>query len=134
VRWRVGAPAFVLGGAFLLMGAAFSARSVQFLRRAQGTEGTVVGWEAVPHDDGVAYYPTVRFVRANGQPYTFRGQSGGAAPGGLGQKLTVLYDPDDYTDARVQDIGSLWGGAMAGFGFAAVLIAVGVFVAWGSER
>jgi hypothetical protein len=128
---------------FLLIGIAMllAARSVfnsrrAFIARAKTAEGTVIGLEKVESnrevdpdrsDNGPSYAPIVRFQAAGGQQIEFTDAvATRPARNHFGQKLKILYDPDNPSEARVDESGSLYVAPLA-------LLFIGlVFTALGS--
>ena len=99
----------------LLGGGGWAAsRAMAFLGRATSAEGTVV--ELVPStstdDDGhrsTTYRPVVEFTAASGERRTFAHRVASAPPAyQVGERVTVLYDPGDVHDARIQGFSALW--------------------------
>jgi hypothetical protein len=80
-------------------------RDREFLARAVRTTGTVVSIEVTrsgKHDTIPHHWPVVRFETPDGRPHTFCGDVGSTTPEHrVGQRLAVLYDPDDPARARI---------------------------------
>lgn len=68
------------------------------VNRTAKAEGTVVGEEIkfMGEDNGV--FPVVTFVTDRGRTIEFTSNTSG---GRIGESVTVRYDPDDPTDARI---------------------------------
>jgi hypothetical protein len=110
---------FLLLGLGLLAGAGYAAsRTAAFLRIAASADGTVVDLvESVSTDsDGRrsrTYRPVVEFAPASGAVRTFTSSSGSSPPAyDVGERVTVLYDPQNTHDARLKGTFSLWGVAI----------------------
>lgn len=127
---RLGWLALLLGLA-MLAGAGYAAsRTAAFLRIAASADGTVVALdESVSTDsDGRrsrTYRPVVEFAPASGAVRTFTSRTGSSPPAyDVGERVTVLYDPQDPDDARLKGTFSLWGLAIIlggiGVGFAGI--------------
>jgi hypothetical protein len=53
------------------------------------------------------YYPVVEYVSADGRPHTVHMTEGSSAPSHeVGDKVTVLYDPEHPLEARIDSLGS----------------------------
>jgi hypothetical protein len=78
-------------------------RTRRFLARAVRVSGTVLGsfreedrrWkgEGQGSEDVVYYYPEVAFNLPDGQRVVFRSRASSDQPAGMGQTVTVVYDP-----------------------------------------
>lgn len=56
---------------------------------------------------GEAYFPVVDFVSKDGKPHTAQLSEGSFPPAyEVGEKVTVLYDPEHPLDARIKSFGS----------------------------
>lgn len=87
-------------------------------RQAQRTTGVVVDHEQRSTFDGVLLHPIVQYQTANGQPITFVSAVGTSPPlHKVGQRVTVLYDPQQPHEARIRS-GVLQYGAAVGIIFA----------------
>lgn len=115
----------IILGLFLAVGVAmlvFAFNSFQstrtFLAEAERASGTVVSLERkVSRDsDGnrsVTYYPVVRFTTPSGTSRQFQNASGSNPPAYReGERVDVLYHPDNLADARIDGFMSVWGMAV----------------------
>lgn len=100
----LGAGAVVLG--FFLFGLVFlffarsQLREIERLRRyGRRAAGVVVDHDYI-HKDGEPY-PVVQFQAPDGQVVTARTDIGGAFAPGIGEQVTVLFDPDHPDKARI---------------------------------
>lgn len=123
---------FLLIGLGLLAGGGYAAsRTVAFLGTAASVEGTVVELvESVSRDsDGHrsrTYRPTVEFQLGSGETRTFTSSMGSSPPAyDVGERVTVLYDPQDPGDARLQGTFALWGVSLILGGMGAIFGTVG---------
>lgn len=135
-----------LGGlAFLLCGYAALAAGIYFLLantvfwiRAEAASGTVVGWQAMEHrptsrtrfaNVDPARAIVVSFTPAGGEEIIFATEWGsGKAAYASGEKVTVLYDPDEPADARIRGFVSLYVGPLLLLVFGAVFWFVGTLI------
>jgi Protein of unknown function (DUF3592) len=114
---------FGLAALLLATGAATLVDAARFVRGAERTTGTVIDLDARTSDGDLVYYPMVRFTTAGGRRVEFTSSSGSSSPPDVGDRVEVLYDPDDPQDAQLSGFFSLWlwpivlGGV--GIGFAA---------------
>jgi hypothetical protein len=109
VRWLP--YAFLAGGVVLLIvGAALLVRQVQFVTAAERATGTVVAVSRETDSDGeVTFYPVVRFTTAHGKEIEFKSSTGSKpASHSTGDRVEVLYDPDDPSDAQLSGFLDLW--------------------------
>lgn len=109
---------FPLTGIGLLIGAFSSYRNTSsFIKAASRTEGTVVDLVAI--DMGVnnssrsrstiAYRPTIHFINHKGEKVEFTSSVGTNPPSySKGQKVEILYRPDEPQNAQINDFSSLW--------------------------
>jgi hypothetical protein len=123
---------FLLLGLGMLAGAGYAAsRTAAFLRIAASAEGTVVALdESVSTDsDGRrshTYRPVVEFTPASGAVRTFTSRTGSSPPAyDVGERVTVLYDPQDLGEARLKGTFSLWGLAIILGGIGVVFAGIG---------
>ena len=92
---------------------ALARRPLRMLRaggRARGRIGKAEG-ELVSSSRGpsrMAYFPTVSFTTAKGEPVTFRSRVGGRTAPAVGTEVDVLYHPANPGDAETATFASLW--------------------------
>jgi hypothetical protein len=108
----------LFGGIFALVGAVCLVFGIgsflstrQFLKTALETQGTISGLEyrrAAGESSG-SYYPTFTFRDRKEQQITVPSSSGSSPPAyAAGQKVTVLYDPNNSYHARIKSFTDLW--------------------------
>jgi hypothetical protein len=111
----------VLGSIFLLIGVVMLglagrrvARRCAFIRNSVTTLGEVIALIEVPEGVQVTYYPKVMFRTPEGREVTFRSEMGHADSPcrRVGEKLTVLYLPNQPNTAEIESFLSLWGAAL----------------------
>ena len=99
----------VLGAVFLVVGVwtFFSTRS--FIATAARADGVVIDLELSRSDDSSTYYPIVAFRTQDGQEIEYQSNTGTNPPSfRVGESVTVLYDPQDPYDARIEAFSELW--------------------------
>jgi hypothetical protein len=119
--WRL---FMAIGVVILIVGAVMFVRTVRFVAEAEHATGTVVDLSRRSDSEGTVFYPVVRFVTANAEPIEFVSSSGSSpASESPGDRVEVLYDPDDPYGAQLSGIFHVWLGpavlAMVGAGFVA---------------
>ncbi|MFC4587802.1 DUF3592 domain-containing protein [Sphaerisporangium corydalis] len=122
-----GLAALVFGG----IGAGLLMSQRDFRRIARKVPGQVVRLRPSRTENGVVYYPTIRFTTVNGQRVEAETGFGTNPPmARLGAEVGVLYDPERPSRFRVDSLvggGTLVGAIFAGVG--AVMLGVCVAVA-----
>jgi hypothetical protein len=131
--------AFVAVGAFFAWYGIRNARAADAFRRAAlpaQAEITDVRWEAIGHpgDTDMVAFAVVRFTLPDGRIVETQTDHGtNWPPGKAGDRVDVLYLPDDPTRARIEGgfagaAPTLVNGFMAAFGVVFALLGVGFFV------
>ena len=126
---------FGLIGTGLLVGAvALGLNTRSFIATAKHAEGTVTELlEKRDKDDGsITYTPVVGFTADNGAAISFTSSfSSRPAAYDVGEKVEVLYAPEDPNDARIRGFSSLWLGPtiMGGIGLVFAGIGFGILIA-----
>jgi hypothetical protein len=125
-RWapRVGL-AIAIG--LLVAGAATFIHTLRFVQGAERATGTVIDLSEETDSEGdVTYHPVVRFTTAEGRTVEFVSSSGASSrvSRSVGDRVEVLYDPDDPKDAQLSGFFDLW---LFPIVFAAVGVAFSVF-------
>lgn len=90
-------------------------QTTAFISQATKTEGEIVAMRREvsvqsDHRQQIAYYPTFQFTTANGELVQVESH-GGSDPSSsfqVGQKIEVLYDPQDPHHAKINDVMQLW--------------------------
>jgi hypothetical protein len=92
----------VLSLALILVGLIHWVRTKRFVETAQRTTGTVIAFVSRQGRRGPTYSPTVRFRAIDGSENEFTESLSTRPPGyEINERVTVLYDPQDYRRARV---------------------------------
>lgn len=97
--------ALLLGSVFLLVGVGCACSSISIVSVAKQTEGKVIrmAWT----DDGPTA-PVVEFF-LDGQRHEVKSSFGGSMPDfKIGDKVRVLYDPNDPKRCRINSFEELW--------------------------
>ena len=124
-------------GLGLLAGAiALAVNTRAFIATAKHAPGTVT--ELVPKrdkDDGsVTYTPVVMFEAASGASVSFTSSFSSSPPAyDVGEKVDVLYSPDNPNEARINGFGSLWLGPIIMGGIGALFAAIGFGILFASR-
>ena len=105
---------FAIVGAAMLAGAfALYNNTASFLDRSATAQGTVVELIRSRSSDSTSYYPVVQFRAASGREIEFQSNSGSNPPSyNRGAQVTVLYEPANPEDAKIDGFFSLWGGTL----------------------
>ena len=84
----------------------------QFVHSSSAGDGVVIEnvWrESSGRSRGGSYYPRVRFRTGSGQDFVIISSTGSSPPSfRVGERVQVLYSPDNPTRARIDSFGSLW--------------------------
>jgi len=101
---------FVIGLGMLGGGLYAISSTVSFIQKAATGRGVVVSLERSRSSDSVSYYPVVKFTTREGQEFRFRSNVGSSPPSHrTGEAVTVLYNPANPHDAKIDSFFSLWG-------------------------
>ena len=84
-----------------------------FLHGSAAAMGLVIDVESKFMGEDNAILPIVTFVTEDGRPVQFTSNVGEGFIGGwafrIGESVTVRYDPDNPTDARIDSFTQVWG-------------------------
>jgi Protein of unknown function (DUF3592) len=99
-----------VGVVVFVVGVVLFARAAQFVADAEHATGTVIDLSRERDSDGrVSLYPVVRFTTADGQTIEFVNPSTSNPPSETpGDRVAVLYDPDDPYDAQLSGFLHNW--------------------------
>jgi len=115
-----------IGGLLLLGGLALGWGSLRHVLHADRADGEVI--ELRPEGD--MHAPVVRFRLANGEVREGKDLGSGAPEYAIGDRVTVLYMPEDPDDFRIDSFARLWFGPIALALFAGFWLIFGG-IAWG---
>ena len=117
----------VIGLGLLAGAAALALNTRGFIATAKQTEGLVTELiEKRDSDGSVTYKPVVAFMADNGVLVNFTSSFSSNPPSyHVGEKVEVLYAPDDPNDARIRGFGSLWLAPVILGGIGTVFAAIG---------
>lgn len=125
-----------MGAIFLAIGVGVGISNVRFASNAKRADGVVVElvWSH-SGKGGSSAAPMVRF-EVDGKPFTFRGGVSSRPPSyDVGEKVRVLYDPEDPSNAKIDGFWELY---LLPFIFTLLggleLLAVGIWVAIDRRR
>src|SRR5262249_20309924 len=118
---------FLFVGVILLVGAGyFFLDTLHDIVANARADGTVIDLITEPHEDDT-YYPRVRFTTLTGEPLEFTSKFGThPAAFGIGETVTVLYDPANPTVARIGSFLGLWAAPLGLVFMALVFSAIGL--------
>src|SRR5687767_13322061 len=122
---------FLLVGVGALVGGAYwGLRTKTFLASAERADGRVIELVARRGDDGTTYAPKVRFTTKDGAQETFTSSSSSNPPSHReGDAVTVLYEPERPSNAKIDSFMDLWfGPLMVGGVFGIIFTLVGAAV------
>lgn len=101
----------VLGFTFVTIALTTTVRIRRFLAAAVKAPATIVANQArrSTGSASTAFYPTFRFIAADGRPVTVQSDTGSAPPEfRTGHEVEALYDPANPADARLNTPWQLW--------------------------
>jgi hypothetical protein len=102
-----------MGLAFLVAALFTYNKTNEFVSGAVGTEGTVASIQNADTSEGPVQRTTVRFDTLDGSVIRFTSDTQrGSDPPKQGDKVSVLYRPEEPGNARIEDFAALWGRAM----------------------
>lgn len=105
---------FLIVGLGVLAGSVYNTlQTKDFLSSAVHAEGEVVDLIARRSDNSTTYAPKVSFYTANKQRLSFTSSSSSSpAAYSRGEKVTVLYSPNNPSNAKIDSFFSLWGASL----------------------
>ena len=100
-------------GSIMLAGAALSfMHTRQFVHSSSVGDGVVIEnvWrESSGRRRSGSFYPRVRYRTMSGQDFVIISNTGSRPPSfRVGERVQILYSPDNPTRARIDSFGSLW--------------------------
>jgi hypothetical protein len=91
-----------LGVGCLLLAGFLAWRTLSFSGTAMAVTGEVVSYREIPDGNSTRYVPRIRFVTATGEIVTVGGQLAGTSKRfEIGEKVPMVYDPQEPMHARV---------------------------------
>jgi hypothetical protein len=99
-----------IGVGLLVVGAVAFVRTAQFVAEAERATGTVIYLSGETDSEGdVLYHPVVSFTTSEAETVQFVSAVGSSPPSAEpGDRVDVLYDPDDPYDAKLSGFFDLW--------------------------
>lgn len=101
----------ILGVAVIIAGVVQAAKYIAFVRRGQNVPGVVAGLRGKPGAaEGVpSYQPTLHFVTLDGREVRTKMRVASfPAPAKPGERVTIVYDPRDPSNAEIKNKGWLF--------------------------
>ena len=118
-----------IGGLILVGGLALGLGSLRHVLHGERADGEVVEMRR----EGNMYAPVVRFRLPGGETQTVTDLASGAPDFAVGDKVTILYMPQDPRDFRIDTLDRLWFSAIFVTIFGAFWMLFGI-VAWALSR
>ena len=125
----IGGLVLALGGLILAGGLALGLGSLRLVLHGEPVEGEVVEMRR----EGDMYAPVVRFRLASGESRTVKDLGSGAPDFAVGDRVAILYMPQDPADFRIATFDRLWSMAIVVSVFGGIWLMFGA-VAWGLSR
>ncbi len=118
-----------IGGLILVGGLALGLGSLRHVLHGERADGEVVEMRR----EGDMYAPVVRFRLPDGETQTVTDLASGAPDFAVGDRITILYMPQDPRDFRIDTFDRLWFSAIFVTIFGAFWMLFGI-VAWALSR
>lgn len=120
--------AFGLPGLGFLIGGVFAFTSTQnFLDQSVSANGTVIDLGLRYSGNSRVYYPIIKFTDESGQEIEFRSSFGSNPPAyQVGEKVSILYIPDNPDQARISSFISLWFLTLLFLGMGTIFTGIGL--------
>ena len=107
--WALIAVCWTIGGILVLLASVIIGRRMKFKRQAIKGYATITEFRCNPTDFGRRFYPVFEF-EIDGETISQESEFGFNPPAGqVGEKIGVLYNPDDLSQAMVPEFTHLWG-------------------------
>ncbi|MEI7873154.1 MAG: DUF3592 domain-containing protein [Alphaproteobacteria bacterium] len=127
-RWIAGL-ILGIGGLILVGGLALGLGSLRHVLHGERADGEVIEMRR----EGDMYAPVVRFRLSSGETQTVEDLASGAPDFAVGDRITILYMPQDPRDFRIDTFDRLWFSAIFVTIFGAFWMLFGI-VAWALSR
>ena len=127
-RWIAGL-ILGIGGLILVGGLALGLGSLRHVLHGERADGEVIEMRR----EGDMYAPVVRFRLSSGETQTMEDLASGAPDFAVGDRITILYMPQDPRDFRIDTFDRLWFSAIFVTIFGAFWMLFGI-VAWALSR
>ena len=125
----IGGLVLAIGGLILVGGLALGLGSLRLVLHGEPVDGEVVEMRR----EGDMYAPVVRFRLASGKSRTVKDLGTGAPDFAVGDRVAILYMPQDPADFRIATFDRLWSTAIIVALFGGFWLLFGA-VAWGLSR
>lgn len=123
-----------LGIGFIFLSVYLYLDTVSFTRRAYKTEGRVIErvWQKQGERGG--YSPRIEFYDANGIRREFMPRDTTVSPSFWGDTYSILFDPQNPSEARINTFSSLWLRILGPFCVGLMFFSVGVGILYNRHR
>lgn len=131
----------VIGLLFAGIAAIVAVSTGVFLGRAVRREGTVVDYRVEQNaitflrqdgESGILYYPVVEYATADGEALTVTGRTGYTTrPYETGDRVSVLVNPREPGQARLDSTFGVWGSSIVLGGLGALFLLISVLAPFG---
>ena len=119
------APIGLIGGVLAVAWAVLAYRAQRrYLRRALQAIGVVQSLRAERLQRTTIYFPVIQFTTSNGAIVTTESKTSGSGLF-IGQKIAVLYDPNDPKNVEINSFWSRWALVWIAASFAVLLLGSG---------
>ena len=128
-------PVFIVGFGLIFfgIGAVLTYQQRSFERQGAQAQGEVISLASSCDDDGCTYAPVVRFTTGSGDTVTFDTNYYSSPPAyHTGQRVTVIYSPEEPEKAVIQGQGQLFRIIFMGIG--GIIIVVGLWMFFSNIR
>lgn len=122
---------FILLCSFIPLGPSiyFYNKTNNFLKNAVKTEGTVVDIKERKNSEGnVLYYPIISFTDKTGKEYEKYGSGHFPTKYEIGDKISILYDPQNPKKNKFNTFINLWIGPTIAFALGIIPLSIGMFL------
>ncbi len=105
-------------------------RSVWLVTSGEAADGLVVDMRYAKVGSRGSAYPVVAFKSEDGQDVTFSSRLSGHGTARKGDRVRVLYDPDDLATAEIDSFGPLFGASLIWSVVLGMVLVVVALVLW----
>ena len=107
--WALVIVCWTIGSVLLVLASVIIRRRLKFLRKAIKGYATITEFHCNPTDMGRRFHPVFEF-EIDGKTICQESEYGFNPPAGkIGEKIGVLYNPDNLSQAMVPEFSHLWG-------------------------
>lgn len=117
----------IIGFSLLGLAAYFFVSTQNFIDNAVSTNGIVIKLIESYSSDSTTYKPVVRYTPKGGESINFTSSSSSNPPSyHVNEEVTVLYNPENPMDAKIDGYFSLWGAFIIVGGIGTVFTLIGL--------